>query len=293
MLLVGGEVAPAGILRDARTVTAIDVSDELATTFAADGVVKIPGAVDPSLITEILAVADAELNDPGAWVTDTNPGATTNRLFTTRYLWPTNDTIRRFALESGVAELAGRLMGASSARLYFDHLLIKEPQTANPTPWHQDIPYWPFLGKQICSIWVACSDATVDESSLEFVRGSHRWDAYYAPVAFGESAREWVDDFDGEQCPDVEAARDDFDIVGFDVEAGDAIAFSSWIVHGAPGNAGSKRRVALSTRWLGDDSTWYPHPGCDPTVTDDDTTAVVGAYPDDDVRFPLGWHASS
>lgn len=279
-------------LGKALPVTKSPVSDDLVSAFVTDGVVKIPGAIDPTLLDSVLAVADGELQNPGQWVTDTNPGATENRLFTTRYLWPTNESIRHFALESGVAEMAGCLMGASSTRLYFDHLLIKEPGTANPTPWHQDIPYWPFLGKQICSIWVACTDATVDESSLEFVRGSHLWNSYYAPVAFGESARAWVDDFNGEQCPDVEAARDNFDIVGFDVKAGDAIAFSSWIVHGARGNGGGRRRVALSTRWLGDDATWYPHPGCDPTVTDNDTTTEPGAYPDDDERFPVGWQAS-
>ncbi len=268
------------------------VTDEHVATFATDGVVKIAGAVDPSFIDDVLGVADEQLAEPGEWVTDTNPGATENRLFTTRYLWPTNDAVRRFAFDSGVAGIAGQLMGATSTRLYFDHLLIKEPDTVNPTPWHQDIPYWPFLGKQICSVWVACSDATVDESSLEFVRGSHRWDAYYAPEAFGDSAKAWVDDFDGERCPDVEAARDEFDIVGFDVEAGDAIAFSSWIVHGARGNGGGRRRVALSTRWLGDDSTWHPHPGCDPTVTENDTTAVAGQYPADDERFPIGWQRS-
>ncbi len=267
----------------------VALSDQTIATFRDDGVVKIPRVVEKDQIDEILEVATAQLAEPGTWVTDTNPGASTGRLFTTRYLWPDVGAVNRFAFESGVAEIAGRLMGATSSRLYFDHLLIKEPETANPTPWHQDIPYWPFLGKQICSIWVACSDATVEESSLEFLRGSHLWDAYYAPEAFGDSAKEWVADFDGERCPDVEAARDEFDIVGFDVEAGDAIAFSSWIVHGARGNAGPNRRVALSTRWLGDDSTWYPHPGCDPMVGDADTTAVAGEYPADDERFPVGW----
>lgn len=285
-------LAAAIVLGKAHAVSDVIVSDELAATFATDGVVKIPGAIDQSFIDDVLTVADKQLRDPGEWITDTNPGATTGRLFTTRYLWPTDPAIHRFAFESGVAELAGRLMGATSTRLYFDHLLVKEPDTTNATPWHQDIPYWPFLGKQICSIWVACSDATVAESSLEFVRGSHRWDAYYAPEAFGESAQAWVGDFEGERCPDVEGARDDYDIVGFDVEAGDAIAFSSWIVHGARGNDGGRRRVALSTRWLGDDSTWYPHAGCDPTVTDADTTSVMGSYPADDARFPVGWRLS-
>lgn len=80
-----------------------------------------------------------------------------------------------------------------------------------------------------------------------------------------------------------------YDIVGFDVEPGDAVFFSAWIIHGAPPNSDAGRRVALSTRWLGDDATWYPHPGCDPTVTQADTTAELGHYPADDERFPVAY----
>jgi ectoine hydroxylase-related dioxygenase (phytanoyl-CoA dioxygenase family) len=260
--------------------------------FAADGVVHVPGAVDADLIDEVLALADRELSDPGPWVTDTADDPAPGRLFTSRYLWRDDPVVNRFAFESGVAELAATCMGSSSARLYFDHLLVKEPRTESPTPWHQDIPYWPFLGQSICSVWVACSSSTVEESSLEFVRGSHRWEKYFAPESFDGTAG-WTDDFDGEPMPDIESNRDGYDIVGFNVEPGDAIVFSSWIVHGSPGNTGAGRRVALSTRWLGDDAVWHPHPGCDPTVTQADTTSVPGEYPADDDRFPLGWSESA
>ncbi len=40
-------------------------------TFAADGVVHVPGAVDTDLINEVLALADRQLAEPGPWVTDT------------------------------------------------------------------------------------------------------------------------------------------------------------------------------------------------------------------------------
>jgi len=262
------------------------VTQYIQKTYISDGVVKIPGAVSDEWLSEIAVMADKELAAPGEWVTDTNPGAKTDRLFTSRYRWQTDAVINRYVHESGVAEIAATLMGSSTARLYFDHLLVKEPKTEAPTPWHQDIPYWPFLGKQICSAWLSVSEVTVAESSLEFVRGSHAWDSYFAPEAFDGSTN-WTSDFKGERAPDVAGARDEFDIVGFDVEPGDAIFFSAWILHGAPGNAGNKRRTALSTRWLGDDVTWYPHPGSDPTVTDEDTNVESGQYPDDDQNFPL------
>ncbi|MBR12682.1 MAG: phytanoyl-CoA dioxygenase [Acidimicrobiaceae bacterium] len=263
-------------------------NDDQLAAFEEDGVVHVPGAVDAAFVDEVLALADRQLAEPGPWVTDTGAEAVAGRLFTSRYLWRDDPVVRRFAFESGVAGLAAACLGSTTVRLYFDHLLVKEPGTASPTPWHQDIPYWPFRGRSICSVWVACTSSTVADSSLEFVRGSHRWDRYFAPKSFdGEPG--WTDDFEGEEVPDVEADRDAYDIVGFDVEPGDAIVFSAWAVHGSRGNDGSGRRVALSTRWLGDDAVWHPHPGCDPTVTQDDTVAVPGEYPADDDRFPTGW----
>ncbi|HIL47210.1 MAG TPA: phytanoyl-CoA dioxygenase [Acidimicrobiia bacterium] len=264
------------------------LTDQQRQTYASDGVVHLPQVVALHYLEEISTLVDRQLEEPGPWVTDTGAEATTGRLFTSRYMWRTEPIINRFVFNSGVGELAAALMGSSSARFYFDHLLVKEAGTESAIPWHQDISYWPFLGSQICSVWVACTETSVNESSLEFVRGSHRWDKYFAPESFtGESS--WTADFEGERCPDIEAARPDYDIIGFDVQPGDAIVFSAWTVRGAPGNAGPNRRVALSTRWLGDDALWSPHPGSDPSVTQADTIAVAGQYPADDDRFPLVW----
>ena len=266
------------------------ITDAQRLSFDADGVIKIEQAVDPSWIDALLNVVDDEIDNPGPWITDTNPNAPTDRLFTTRYRWRDDPIRRRFVFESGVAGMVGQLMGSSSSRIYFDHLLIKEPETEAPTPWHQDIPYWPFLGTKIASCWVALTAATVADSSLEFIRGSHRWGNYYAPKSFNP-AEEWKHGSTGVEVPDIEADRSAFDIIGFDVQPGDALIFSSWILHGAPGNAGRNRRAAFSTRWLGDDAVWQPHASSDPIVTQDHVTVKPGQYPADDDRFPVAWTA--
>jgi ectoine hydroxylase-related dioxygenase (phytanoyl-CoA dioxygenase family) len=270
--------------------TSARVTTDQVDAFGRDGVVKIPRAIDASWIEPLLELTERQLHRPSRWVTDSNRGGSTERLFTDRYLWREQPLIRRFVFESQVAALAGQLMRASSTRFYFDHLLVKQPNTAEPTPWHQDIPYWPFLGKQVCSVWIALTRATVAQSSLEFVRGSHLWNKYFAPVAFGTKAA-WTAEFEGEHCPDIASARDRYDIVGFDVEPTDALVFSAWTLHGAPGNASPNRRVALSTRWLGDDARWAPHAGCDPTVTQADVAVEPGGHPSDDDRFPEVWSA--
>ncbi|WP_442956048.1 phytanoyl-CoA dioxygenase family protein [Paenibacillus sp. MMO-177] len=53
------------------------------------------------------------------------------------------------------------MSGASGLRLFHDHALLKMPQDSKPTPWHQDLPYWPMNEPGALSIWIALDD--VDE----------------------------------------------------------------------------------------------------------------------------------
>jgi ectoine hydroxylase-related dioxygenase (phytanoyl-CoA dioxygenase family) len=269
------------------------LSEQELSAYCKDGVAFLPNAVDSMWVDKLIQVVDERLVNPGKWVNDANPGQDQDRMFTERYMWQQNQVINDYVFKSGCAALAAQAMNADTVRFYFDHLLVKEPGTAAATPWHQDIPYWPFRGKQVCSIWLALTSATVEGSAMEFVRGSHLDGKYYRPEVF--NAREdhpnaWADDAGGEAVPDIEANRSKFDIIGFDVEPGDAVIFSAWLLHGAPGNASpDKRRAALSTRWLGDDAQWWPHDGTDPTVSQEDVSVRPGEYPADDSVFPVAW----
>jgi ectoine hydroxylase-related dioxygenase (phytanoyl-CoA dioxygenase family) len=272
-----------------------DLSENEVKAFREDGVAFVPAAVESQWVERLLALVDEQMAQPSKWANDPNPDQGRDRMFTDRYLWQENATINAYIRNSGVAALAGQAMGANKVRFYFDHLLVKEPGTATATPWHQDVPYWPFLGRQICSVWLALTPSTVEGSAMEFVRGSHLDGNYYRPEVF--AAREnhpndWTEQGQGVPVPDIEANRPAFDIVGFDVEPGDAVVFSAWTLHGARGNSSQDcRRAALSTRWLGDDASWHPHPGADPTVSEGDVCVQPGDYPADDEVFPLLWQA--
>ena len=266
------------------------LSEEEVVSFRTNGVVKVSEAVDPSWIPELLAVADGQLTKPSKWVNDVNAAASENRLFTDRYLWRHNDVIHRFVHDSGCARLAAQAMGSNSARFYFDHLLIKKVNTPTITPWHQDAPYWPFRGKQIASIWLALTPVTVEGSGMEFIRGSHFDDVYYLPEVFGgadNKSGQWANEQQGVAVPDIDANREEYDIVNFDMAPGDALIFSAWILHGARGNSSSTQdRVALSTRWLGDDVLWDPREGVDPTVDPAQVLVDPGMPPRDNSFFP-------
>ena len=92
------------------------VTEEIRAAYRSDGVVKIPGAVSGEWLSEIAVMADEELAAPGQWVTDTNPGAKTNRLFTSRYRWKTDSVVNRYVHESGVAPMACLLYTSPSPR---------------------------------------------------------------------------------------------------------------------------------------------------------------------------------
>ncbi|MEM7281560.1 MAG: phytanoyl-CoA dioxygenase family protein [Pseudomonadota bacterium] len=265
------------------------LTKEEVQTYQTDGVAWIPHALDHDWVDRLCDVAETQMADPSQWANDTNPGASRNRMFSDRYLWRSNTTIYEFIRDSGFAGLAAQAMDSASARFYFDHLFVKQPGTDNPTPWHQDAPYWPFRGRKICSIWLALTATNVASSSLEFIRGSQREYIHYLPKSFVEGDKDsWVaDSTEGKEVPDIESNRDDFDIVGFELEPGDALIFSAWVLHGARSNLSVQDpRLALSTRWLGDDVTWDPREGTDPTVTSDMVCVNPGDRIIDNAIFP-------
>lgn len=153
----------------------------------------------------------------------------------------------RFLLHSIAAELAARLMGSQVARYFLDQLLVKEPGTAKRTPWHQDLPYWPIRGRQVCSMWLPI-DPVDRATCVAFVAGSHEWPDH-SPLDF-RSGRDY-----GPQgmprLPEIDAAR--HKILSYDMEPGDCIVFHGMTAHGAPGNATTRPRRAFSIRWAGDD----------------------------------------
>jgi len=165
--------------------------------------------------------------------------------------WQRIPAYRDFIFNSPAAAIGAALMGSARVQLFHEHVLVKEASTSVPTPWHQDAPYYCVDGPKTVSLWIPL-DPIPRERSLEFVAGSHRWDKTFQPQRFNGQALNADDGL--ERIPNIDADRDRFDIVGWAVAPGDAVAFDFRTVHGAPGNSSATdMRRAFSLRLVGDD----------------------------------------
>ena len=90
--------------------------------------------------------------------------------------------------------------------------------------------------------------------------------------------------------PDIDADRDGYDIVSWDLEPGDAYVFHGLTVHGAGGNlTGQVRRRGYTVRYTGDDVTYDTRPGTSKPLQTD-----LLAHGDalDCEMFPVVWPAA-
>ncbi len=199
--------------------------------------------------------------------------------------WQRIPEFEQIAFESRAADAAAALMMSSSVRLFHDHVLVKEPGTAQETPWHQDQPYYNVDGVQNCSMWMPV-DPVSPESTLEFLAGSHLG-GWLMPRSFMDSQARWFPEGSLHELPVIEGFRDQHEIVGWALEPGDVVFFHMLTVHHAYGVPGARRRRAFSLRFLGDDAVHAPRPWrTSPPFEGLEGELAVGA-PMDHPLFPL------
>jgi len=262
------------------------ITDEQVDAFWRDGATCVRGLFGNEWIDHMREAVEDDLANPGPLAREyaTKQG---QRFLGDIGAWAVKPGLRRFVEESPAAEIAARLLKSRKVNFLYDQLFVKEPGTSAITPWHQDGPYWPVRGDQILSIWLALDDVTVESSGVEYLKGSHRWGREYRPVSFAGDA-EMYKMLPGDTLPDIEAMRGQFEVMNWDMKAGDCLVHHCMTVHGAPGNASStRRRRAYATRWTGDDVVYAPREG-QAAITIHAPTIEPG-QPIDCAVFPRLW----
>ena len=79
-------------------------------------------------------------------------------------------------------------MRSKKSQFFHDHVLVKEPYTMKPTPWHSDMPYYFIKGKQNVSMWIPMDDVEKSKGTLRFIAGSHKWEKMVLPVRWNDNS---------------------------------------------------------------------------------------------------------
>ena len=232
------------------------VSQEQVDEFREHGVTIVRGLFSPDEVAIIEAGIERNLANPGPMFLVASKEDDPGKFVEDFCNWQRIDEYRRIAFESRAADVAAALMGAQTVRLFHDHMLVKEPGTKQPTPWHQDQPYYNVDGQQNVSMW-APVDPVAPESTLEFLAGSHKR-GWLIPRSFMDNQAKWFPEGTMSEIPDVEADRSAHDIRGWAMQPGDAVFFHMLTIHHAYGVPGKNRRRAFSLRFLGDDMVHAP-----------------------------------
>jgi ectoine hydroxylase-related dioxygenase (phytanoyl-CoA dioxygenase family) len=224
--------------------------------FQRDGVVLIKGLFAEHVGT-IRAGIQRNMDEPGPYAAENLKEGESGRFFDDYCNWTRIDEFADVIRNSPAAHVAADLMGSQRVQVFHDHVLVKEPGTSKPTPWHQDGPYYFVDGIQNVSFWSPVDP--VKGASLRCVAGSHLWAKPVVPTRWLAETNFYPDSdvYMDVPDPDVEG----MEIREWEMEPGDAVAFNYGILHGARGNSTDIRRRAFSLRLLGDDARYVERAG--------------------------------
>lgn len=227
-----------------------EITEEEIEAYECDGVVLLKEIIDADWVAFAAETVDDLYANPGPNARRWRVNSTHSEFYEEAELSERSTAVREFVLDSPVAEIAARVMRSETATCIYDQIFIKEPGHIKGTDWHQDLPYFPADGNQLCVVWMTL-DRVEKENSLEFVRGSHRCGRLYHFSSPGHG------EIDLPRVPDVYADPERYEIITWPIDPGDLLVFHLGTLHGSQTreNVPTRRRT-LSTRWAGDDARY-------------------------------------
>jgi len=198
--------------------------------------------------------------------------------------WKADRTVAATLLRADIARAVATLGRWPGTRVMIDNILWKPPGT-RPLGYHQDSAYlsW-YSPPELLSCWMALDDTSASGGTVEFVRGSHRWQhstpegefhgpADYRRTMLQAAAREGVEP----------------EIVHVEVPAGGGSFHHGWTWHGSGCNDSTRPRRSVVLHAMPDGVRFAPH------HLGEGTGRIYGRYKrlDDDVMdenyFPVLW----
>lgn len=228
--------------------------------FAEDGVRLLPGALSREALGKCEAVWQWSRDHPGPLSSGLLPDRADafQDLCNPDALAAYRDVVENSLL----ADYAQALWRSENVWFMYEQVFHKTGGTAGRTPWHQDTSYLAVDGEHLIAFWISFESLPAS-ACLEFVRGSHLG-AVYNTSRF-DPQDETRPIFPSDEVPDlpaIEANRGAWDIVSYDVEPGDVIAFHTSTLHGGGAvDFSTPERRTLTLRFFGDAAVSATRPG--------------------------------
>ena len=225
------------------------MSEQEVQAFRRDGVIPIRDAFEVRWLSQLRAGIESDLETPSPRLERHSPDDASAHYWEDFWVWPLIPEIEGVLRDSPAAGLAAQLLGARRINLVMDNWFYREAGSSSRPPWHHDISYFDFEGS-MCVLWLPL-EATSRENGIAFVRGSHLWGRLFRRVYFTghrlEQAAGWVKGQQYEAPPDIDADPSAYDIVSYDLDAGDCIFFDMRTLHGSLGEVTPSRDSARFT----------------------------------------------
>ncbi len=137
-------------------------------------------------------------------------------------------------MDPELAELAMSILGPN-VRLYWNQAVIKAPMTGGSFSWHQDAGYHAIDPQEYLTLWIPLENATVENGCIWALPGSHKWglQEHLADAETGDKVG-YQGDEDGVPVP---------------IAKGQAIAFSSMMLHRSGPNSTERPRRAYIVQY--------------------------------------------
>jgi ectoine hydroxylase-related dioxygenase (phytanoyl-CoA dioxygenase family) len=226
----------------------LTLSPQDIAAFRADGAIVLRKVFGSEAIDAMRKMVSEIMADPGPLGADFAHGK--GRFFAEHFARLHHAGLTALCGTPELASASAQLMGSEKVWLAWDHVFVKEPGTPGESHWHQDQPYAWVDGDLNVSFWIALDYVTKESGGVQFVRGSHRWGKTFQPKSFDPKRDYGGSDY--EPMPDIEAHPELYDVLCWDMEPGDMLAFHLAVVHYAGGNSSPRSRRAISLRYAGD-----------------------------------------
>lgn len=268
--------------------TGLELTDEQVERFGEDGFIILPELIDPDVARRALDRYEdlfAGRFETGLYPDEWNwkPGRDDPNL--TRQIcngWKSDRDIAAVVLAADIGRACARLGGWPGARLSQDNVLWKPPG-GRALGFHQDSSYeqWAIPSDWV-SCWIALDDTTAIGGTVEYVRGSHRWQHWGMIEQFHGPADAHTDLTKAAAAAGVEP-----ELVPVEVPAGGGAFHAGWTWHGSDVNRADVPRRSLVAHCMSSEARFHPS-----------TTGYIysrykrfGDDTMDETHFPITWRA--